>query len=116
MRVDLTGQIERITYTNPENGYTIAQVKVRGEKRVVSVVGNLIDPIPGEMVELQGKWKTHPKYGEQFDVEEYRTTVPATIHGIKKYLGSGLIKGIGPVMAGRIVSQFGKKNTRYHRK
>ncbi|MCD6584832.1 MAG: ATP-dependent RecD-like DNA helicase [Desulfobacteraceae bacterium] len=109
MRVDLTGQIERITYTNPENGYTIAQVKVRGEKRVVSVVGNLIDPMPGEMVELQGQWKIHPKYGEQFDVEEYRTTVPATIHGIKKYLGSGLIKGIGPVMAGRIVAQFGKK-------
>jgi exodeoxyribonuclease V alpha subunit len=109
MRVDLTGQIERITYTNPENGYTIAQVKVRGKKRVVSVVGNLIDPMPGEMVELQGQWKIHPKYGEQFEVEEYRTTVPATIHGIKKYLGSGLIKGIGPVMAGRIVNQFGKK-------
>ncbi len=109
MRVDLAGQIERITYTNPENGYTIAQVKVRGEKRVVSVVGNLIDPIPGEIVELQGQWKIHPKYGEQFNVQEYRTTVPATIHGIKKYLGSGLIKGIGPVMAGRIVAQFGKK-------
>ncbi|MBC2717860.1 MAG: ATP-dependent RecD-like DNA helicase [Desulfobacteraceae bacterium] len=109
MRVDLTGQIERITYTNPENGYTIAQVKVRGEKRVVTVVGNLIEPLPGEIVELQGQWKIHPKYGEQFEVQEYRTTVPATIHGIKKYLGSGLIKGIGPVMAGRIVSQFGKK-------
>ncbi len=109
MRVDLTGQIERITYTNPENGYTIAQVKVRGEKRVVSIVGNLIDPMPGEIVELQGQWKIHSKYGEQFEVEAYRTTVPATIHGIKKYLGSGLIKGIGPVMAGRIVSQFGKK-------
>jgi len=109
MRVDVTGQIERITYTNPENGYTIAQVKVRGEKRVLSVVGTLIDPMPGEMVELQGHWKIHPKYGEQFEVEEYRTTVPATIHGIKKYLGSGLIKGIGPVMAGRIVAQFGKK-------
>lgn len=109
MRIDLTGQIERITYTNPENGYTIAQVKVQGEKRVVSVVGNLIDPMPGEIVELQGQWKIHPKYGEQFEVQAYRTTVPATIHGIKKYLGSGLIKGIGPVMAGRIVSRFGKK-------
>ncbi len=109
MRVDLTGQIERITYTNPENGYTIAQVKVRGEKRVVTVVGNLIEPMPGEIVELQGQWKIHPKYGEQFEVEEYRNTVPATIHGIKKYLGSGLIKGIGPVMAGRVVSRFGKK-------
>jgi len=109
MRVDLTGQIERITYTNPENGYTIAQVKVRGERRVVTVVGNLIEPMPGEVMELQGRWKLHPKYGEQFEVDEYRATVPATVYGIKKYLGSGLIKGIGPVMADRIVSRFGKK-------
>lgn len=109
MRVNLAGQIERITYTNPENGYTIAQLKVRGERRKVTVVGNLIDPVPGEIMELQGRWKIHPKYGEQFEVEEYRTTVPATVYGIKKYLGSGLIKGIGPVMAGRIVSRFGKK-------
>ncbi|MGB9498729.1 MAG: ATP-dependent RecD-like DNA helicase [Dissulfuribacterales bacterium] len=109
MRVDLTGQIERITYTNPENGYTIAQVKVRGERRVVTVVGNLIEPMPGEIMELQGRWKLHPKYGEQFEVEEYRTTVPSTVYGIKKYLGSGLIKGIGPVMADRIVRRFGRK-------
>ena len=109
MRIDLTGQIDRITYTNPENGYTIAQIKVRGEKRVVTVVGSLIDPLPGEILELEGHWKIHPKYGEQFEVQAYRTIVPATIQGIKKYLGSGLIKGIGPVMAGRIVKQFGKK-------
>jgi len=109
MRVDLTGQIERITYSNPENGYTIAQVKVRGEKREVTVVGNLMEPLPGEMMELQGKWKIHPKYGEQFEVESYRTTAPATVLGIKKYLGSGMIKGIGPVMAERITARFGKK-------
>jgi len=109
MRVDLTGQIERITYTNPENGYTIARVKVRGERRVVTVVGNLIEPMPGEIMEMQGRWKLHSKYGEQFEVEEYRTTVPSTVYGIKKYLGSGLIKGIGPVMADRIVRRFGRK-------
>lgn len=109
MRVDLSGQIERITYANPENGYTIAQLKVKGGHRVVTVVGNLMEPMPGEIMEFQGRWKIHPKYGEQFEVEQYRTTVPSTVHGIKKYLGSGLIKGIGPVMAERIVDRFGKK-------
>jgi len=109
MRVDLSGQIERITYANPENGYTIAQLKVKGERRMVTVVGNLMEPMPGEVMEFQGRWKIHPKYGEQFEVEQYRTTMPSTVHGIKKYLGSGLIKGIGPVMAERIVGRFGRK-------
>jgi len=109
MRVDITGQIERITYTNPENGYTIAQMKVRGQRQPVTVVGMLLDPVPGETLEIEGRWKLHPKYGEQFEIAEYRTTVPSTVYGIKKYLGSGLIKGIGPVMADRIVNQFGKK-------
>lgn len=109
MPVKLSGQIERITYTNPENGYTVARLKVHGGRQVVTVVGNLIDPIPGEVMELQGCWKVHPKFGEQFEVQTYRTTVPSSITGIKKYLGSGLIKGIGPVMAERIVNRFGKK-------
>ncbi|MEZ4579809.1 MAG: helix-hairpin-helix domain-containing protein [Desulfobacterales bacterium] len=76
---------------------------------MVTIVGNLMDPIPGEVLELEGHWKIHPKYGEQFEVAAFRTTVPATIQGIEKYLGSGLIKGIGPVMAERIVKQFGRK-------
>lgn len=105
----LSGQIERVTYTNPENGYTVARMKVHGGRQVVTVVGNLIDPIPGEVMELKGRWKIHPKFGEQFEVQSYRTTAPATVTGIKKYLGSGLIKGIGPVMAERIVSRFGKQ-------
>lgn len=109
MRVDLSGQIERITFANPENGYTIAQLKVKGQRRMVTVVGNLMEPLPGEVMEFQGRWKIHPKYGEQFEVEQYRTTMPSTVDGIKKYLGSGLIKGIGPVMAERIVGRFGKK-------
>lgn len=107
--VKLSGQIERITYTNPENGYTVAQMKVRGVRQMVTVVGNLIDPVPGEVLELSGRWKVHPKFGEQFEVQSYRTTAPATVTGIRKYLGSGLIKGIGPVMAKRIVTRFGKE-------
>jgi len=109
MRVDISGQIERVTYANPENGYTIARMRLKGGKRTVTVVGSLMEPLPGEVMELQGCWKLHPRYGEQFEVEHYRTTAPATEQGIRKYLGSGLIKGIGPVMADRIVSRFGKK-------
>lgn len=109
MRVDLSGQIEQVTYANPENGYTIARLKVRGSQRIVTVVGNLMEPLPGEVVELQGRWKTHPRYGEQFEIENFKITVPATVQGIKKYLGSGLIKGVGPKTAERIVDHFGKK-------
>ncbi len=109
MLTDLSGQIERITYTNEENGYTIARVKVYGQRDLVTVVGYLMSPTPGEILSMRGEWVNHPKFGEQFKVVEYKTKVPATVFGIQKYLGSGLIKGLGPVIAGRIVKKFGKK-------
>ncbi|MBW2407991.1 MAG: ATP-dependent RecD-like DNA helicase [Deltaproteobacteria bacterium] len=109
MLTELSGQIERITYTNEENGYTIARVKVYGQRDLITVVGYLMSPSPGEILNLKGEWVNHPKFGEQFKVVEYKTTVPATVFGIKKYLGSGLIKGLGPVIAGRIVKKFGEK-------
>jgi exodeoxyribonuclease V alpha subunit len=105
--IDIKGQIERITYTNDENGYTIAKVKVQGQRELVTVVGNLIAPNPGEIINMRGEWTSHPKYGEQFKIVHYESSVPATAFGIQKYLGSGLIKGIGPVMAKRIVQRFG---------
>jgi exodeoxyribonuclease V alpha subunit len=107
--VDLQGQIERVTYTNDENGYTIAKLKVYGQRDLVTVVGNLMAPIPGEIIRMRGEWANHPKYGEQFKIVQYRSMVPASVYGIEKYLGSGLIKGIGPVMAKRIVKVFGKE-------
>ena len=107
--VTLSGQIERVTYTNEENGYTVAQVKVPGRRDLVTVVGNLMSPTPGEFLEMQGEWSSHPKFGEQFKLRRYQATVPATIYGIRKYLGSGLIKGIGPEMAKRIIDRFGKQ-------
>ena len=107
--VRLSGQIERVTYTNPENGYTIAKVKVYGRQGLVSVVGAIVDPQPGAILKMAGEWTTHPRFGEQFRVVFYETAVPATVYGIEKYLGSGLIKGIGPVMAKRIVKLFGEK-------
>ena len=109
MEIELSGQIERITYTNDENGYTIARLKVYGQRDLITVVGYLMSPAPGEVLNLKGEWINHPKFGEQFKVTEYKTTVPATVFGIKKYLGSGLIKGLGPVIASRIVKIFGEK-------
>jgi exodeoxyribonuclease V alpha subunit len=109
MLTELSGQIERITYTNEENGYTIARIKVHGQLDLITVVGYLMSPTPGEILNLKGEWINHPKYGEQFKVVEFKTKVPATVFGIKKYLGSGLIKGLGPVIAGRIVKKFGEK-------
>jgi exodeoxyribonuclease V alpha subunit len=105
---DLQGQIERITYFNEENGYTVAKIKIPGRHELVTVVGNLLSPTPGEVIKMRGEWVNNPKYGDQFKVIHYKSLVPASVKGIEKYLGSGLIKGIGPVMARRIVKKFGE--------
>ncbi|MCP4716041.1 MAG: AAA family ATPase, partial [Deltaproteobacteria bacterium] len=104
----LQGQIERVTYTNEQTGYTIVKMKVSGREDLVTVVGSILTPTPGEILQLEGEWTTHPKFGEQFKVVRYETVAPASVYGIRKYLGSGLIRGIGPVMAERIVDRFGK--------
>jgi len=109
MPTELSGQVEKITFTNEENGFTIARVKVPERHELVTVVGTLMAPMPGEILEMRGEWSDHPRFGRQFKVIEYRTRVPATVYGIRKYLGSGMIKGLGPVMAGRIVDRFGQK-------
>lgn len=106
---ELNGQIERVTYTNDENGYTVARMKVYGKPELVTVVGNIASPQPGAVMEMKGRWNQHPKFGEQFQVMEYHTRTPATAYGIQKYLGSGLIRGIGPKMAERIVTTFGEQ-------
>ncbi len=109
MPTEIKGQIETITYANEESGFTIARVKVGGQKEQITIVGNLMALAPGEVLKMQGEWTTHPKFGRQFKVEQYQTEVPATVEGIRKYLGSGYIKGLGPVMAKRIVQRFGKQ-------
>ena len=73
--VELRGQVERITYTNEETGYTVARVKVRGHGDLVTVVGNLMSPTPGEILWMKGQWSSHPKYGEQFKIVYYRVSV-----------------------------------------
>ena len=104
----LQGRIERITYSNDQDGYTVAKIKVNGRNDLVTVIGHMIAPLPGQVMKMRGEWSTHPKYGEQFKAVRCECTVPATSAGIQRYLGSGLIKGIGPVMAKRIVAQFGE--------
>ena len=108
-QVEVKGQVERITYANEENGYVIAKVKVSGRQDLVTVVGNLFTITPGEILRLTGHWDHHPKYGEQLRVRSYESVLPATVRGIERYLGSGMIKGIGPVMARRLVAAFGEK-------
>jgi len=109
MLAELQGQIERITFINEKNGFTIARVKVLGERDLITIVGNLMAPSAGEILKMRGRWASHPKFGEQFNVVHYKSAVPASVYGIQKYLGSGLIKSIGPVMAKRIVKEFGKQ-------
>ncbi len=105
----LQGQIERITFTSEETGYTVAKVRVYGRRDLVTVIGNIVNPTPGEIIKMKGEWGNHPKYGEQFKIVFCQTAVPANVQGIEKYLGSGLIKGIGPVMAKRVVKMFKEK-------
>ncbi len=102
----LEAVLERITYANEENGYTVARVATRGSADLTTVVGNLLGAQPGESLRMRGVWKSHPQFGRQFEVRDYTTVLPATIQGIRRYLGSGLIKGIGPKMAERIVAHF----------
>ncbi len=107
MIIEIKGQLERITYHNQENAYTIAKMKVGGRHDLVTVVGNLLSVSPGEVLKLKGEWHNHPKFGEQFKISSYESVIPATVKGIERYLGSGLINGIGPVMAKRLVTKFG---------
>ncbi|MFE5712351.1 ATP-dependent RecD-like DNA helicase [Streptomyces sp. NPDC056501] len=104
----LEGVLERITYANEESGYTVARVDTgRGAGDLLTVVGALLGAQPGESLRMEGRWGSHPQYGKQFSVDNYTTILPATIQGIRRYLGSGLVKGIGPVFADRITQHFG---------
>jgi exodeoxyribonuclease V alpha subunit len=104
----IQGQIERVAHYNDETDFAVLRVKATGYRAEVTLVGKFVAPTPGQVVRATGRWTNHPTYGEQFQMVSYTTLVPATVHGIEKYLGSGLIKGIGPVMAKRLVKAFGK--------
>src|SRR6201996_944388 len=112
----LDGVLERVTFCNPETGYTIARIApdrgtgrgpVSADTELVTAVGPLLGAQVGESLRLRGRWTSHVRYGRQFEVHSYTTVLPATEQGIRRYPGSGLIKGIGPVMAERMVGHFG---------
>ncbi|MFO7741345.1 MAG: ATP-dependent RecD-like DNA helicase [Anaerolineae bacterium] len=107
MSDQLEGSVERVTYYNEESGYSVIRLNVKGRSDLVTVVGNLPEVQPGESLRLEGHWTTHPQYGRQFSAEWCKQILPATVEGIKAYLGSGMIKGVGPVTAKRIVQRFG---------
>jgi exodeoxyribonuclease V alpha subunit len=104
---ELQGVVERLTFHSEESGYTIARLKVPRERDLITIVGNFANIQAGQTLQMSGIWREHPKFGQQFQVKTYRETKPATLTGIEKYLGSGLIKGVGPVTAKRIVAHFG---------
>ncbi len=117
-RDKISGSVERVTYYNAENGYSVIRLKpdsrgmlpfkyAGGREGLVTVVGNLPEVQPGEWLKLTGKWTTHAKHGRQFQAEFCEQSLPASTEGIKRYLGSGMIRGVGPVMAERIVDKFG---------
>ena len=99
--------VERITYQNPENGYTVLKVRVKGYDDLVTVVGNLLDANVGSVLLIDGEWKVDSRFGRQFMAHKWEETLPATVYGMEKYLGSGLIKGVGPKYAQKIVQKFG---------
>ncbi len=104
--------VERITYQNPENGYSVLKVHVKGYDDLVTVVGNLLDATVGSVLLAEGNWKVDSRYGRQFMAEKWEETLPATVYGMEKYLGSGLIRGVGPGYARKIVQKFGEDTFR----
>jgi len=119
-RDQISGSVERVTYYNPENGYSVIRLKpdsramlpyryAAGRNALITVVGNLPEVNPGEWLRLTGRWTTHTEYGRQFQAEQCEQALPATTEGIRRYLGSGLIRGVGKVMAERIVDKFGEE-------
>lgn len=102
----LTGMVERITFENEENGFSVIKIKSKEYPELITAVGSLAAVNIGAVVRLYGEWRLDSKYGKQFLVQDYRESIPATVSGIEKYLGSGLIKGIGPKYAQRIVRHF----------
>ena len=105
----LRGEVERLVYSADETGYTVCRLNVPGEHELVTVVGSLPGIQPGERLDLEGRWFNHPKFGLQFQAARYSSHLPATANAIKRYLSSNLVKGIGPVIAGRLVDKFGEE-------
>ena len=102
----LSGLIERVTFHNEDTGYAVIKAKVKGHRDLVTVVGSLATVNPGEWINAQGAWIQDREYGQQFRADILTSTAPTSAEGIEKYLGSGMVKGIGPVYAKKLVEKF----------
>lgn len=105
----IKGEVERVTFVSDEDGYGVIRLRVPGMPEPITATGYFFDVSPGEFLELTGLWRMHEKYGRQFQARSYRSLLPASLEAMRRYLGSGMIKGIGPVLADRIVARFGEK-------
>jgi exodeoxyribonuclease V alpha subunit len=104
---EITGYVENIVFANKENGFTVAKIKENNKKEFTHVIGSMPSIQPGENLLCEGEWTNHPQYGKQFIVKKHTIKAPANAHGIQKYLESGLVSGVGPVYAEKIVDKFG---------
>ena len=111
----LAGLVERVTFHNPENGFCVLRTRARGHRDLVTVVGHAAMVAPGEWITASGEWVNDRTHGQQFKARFIRTAEPSSVEGIEKYLGSGMIRGIGPVYARKLVRAFGEKVFRRHR-
>jgi exodeoxyribonuclease V alpha subunit len=105
----LAGAVERVTFHSAESGFCVLRIKARGQRELVTLVGQAASVAPGEYVEASGSWVTDRKHGLQFKAQQLRVIPPATRDGIERYLGSGMVKGIGPHFARRLVEAFGER-------
>ena len=108
----LRGEVERLVYSSEESGFTICRLVVPGRGDLVTVVGTMPGIQPGERLHLQGRWINHPIHGYQFRADSYSSQLPASANAVRRYLASSLVKGIGPVLAGRLVDCFGDETLR----
>jgi len=104
---NLSGLVERVTFFNEENGFAVLKVKARGHRQEVTVIGSLASVNPGEWLTAEGRWVQDREFGRQFKATLLKSTPPSTREGIEKYLGSGMVKGIGPIYAKKLVEKFG---------
>jgi len=109
MHTRIEGELLQILFASQDSGYTVARFRPKGQTESITVVGNLLGATPGEVISLEGQWTHHKRFGRQFQASSYRVTTPTTVEGIERYLSSGLIKGIGPVMARRLTGHFGER-------
>jgi exodeoxyribonuclease V alpha subunit len=105
-QLTITGRIERITYHSRDNHFTIARLRTDENRRSITIKGTMPDPCVGDAVEVRGQWESHPRYGQQLKFTSFRELLPATVDGIRSYLSSGFIKGVGPKLVDRIIGHF----------